>query len=691
MGVSLRQKKDNGVYYTPESTPLISFLCQQSILSYIYDTLSNETQSNYEIPSFLSINSIDMMPDSHLEHIYKNIQDIRILDPSVGSGAFLIDALNILDQIYIKLVKRGICDIPLSQIKSLILSQNLFGVDISETAVKRSIERLSQSVKDRSDIDQIELLRIQLRKHIRIGNALIGTIWGESSHPGDRKEWFDWKIEFPQVFMDGGFNVTIGNPPWNILKPLEKEFFSAFDNRLTKYGVDKITARKIIKKLLSNRTIEQEWIQYKSNIQRLAEFFRGEEYKHQSGLLNVVGNTKKISGDFNLYKLFLERYYELTRPGGYCGVIIPSGFHTDAGTKGLRELIFDRGQVKELHCFENRQGIFPTIHRSFKFDTLVFKKEGTTKTFRASFMQHNPEILTHHRNPSVVLDWQRIKDYSPSSWSIMEFKTPLDLEITERMYKHPPLGQDISGFWTFRLKRELDVTLDSHLFNKNEKGMIVYEGKMIEQYTHLFKDPRFWITDEALTSKYSPDYKDHRNIRLGFRAIAASTNRRTMIATVLPQSAVCGNSLILTKIFADSDVPQRLLLPEDVLYLTGVFNSFTFDFLLRLKISQNLNMFFIYDMPVPRVPRDNQLYKKIVQSVTSLMRNPPEKFALASISDRVEHLALIDCYIAQLYELSFSQFNYILNQFNLRDKKKEQLQTRHKNLARQLFQDFLTS
>lgn len=689
--MSFRQKKDNGIYYTPESTPLISFLCQQSILSYIYDMINKETQFNSEFLEKPSLDSIDILPDTYLEQIYEHLQDIRILDASVGSGAFLINALGILEQIYRKLENRGICDLPLTQIRSHIVLNNLFGVDTSKEAAEKTIARLRDSIIDESSADQEDSFQIPIRKHIRQGNALLGSLDGRTLTSIEGIEWFDWELEFPDAFKDGGFHITVGNPPWNILKPLEKEFFSLYDSELTKYSVDKIKARKKIKELLSDRIVQREWLSYKSKIRNQVRFFRSEAYKHQSGRLTVVGNKKTISGDFNLYKLFLERLYELTLPSGYCGIIVPSGFHTDAGTKGLRELVFDQGQVKHLHCFENRRGIFPNIHRSFKFDILVFKKEGSTKRFHSSFMNHNPEFVNGFPNSSLRLNWNRIKNYSPSSWSIMEFKTPLDLEVTEHLYKYPPLGQDIEGSWKFRLKRELDITLDSHLFNKHGDGLKVFEGKMIEQYNPFFREPRFWITDNALRSKFGPEYREPGEIRLAFRAVAASTNRRTMIATILPKDAVCGNSLILTKILADGHDSERLLYPNDISYLAGIFNSFVFDFLLRLKISQNLNMFFIYDMPVPRISSSNPLYKNVASSVDALMRDPTCNSPLIITNSRMERLAQVDCLVAQLYGLSLPQFDHILDQFHLRDKKKERSQSKHKTLARQLYQDILTS
>ena len=76
-----------------------------------------------------------------------------------------------------------------------------------------------------------------------------------------------------------------------------------------------------------------------------------------------------------MYKLFLERSFSLLQKNGLSGLIIPSGFHNDAGTQHLRKLILEENQLIELLSFENRSGIFPLIHKSFKFDIIIFKKK----------------------------------------------------------------------------------------------------------------------------------------------------------------------------------------------------------------------------------------------------------------------------------------------------------------------------
>ncbi|MHA2203711.1 MAG: Eco57I restriction-modification methylase domain-containing protein [Candidatus Hodarchaeales archaeon] len=673
--------KDFGVIYSPEE--ITTYLCRNTIIPYILDQLNEFSGSQVRYQGIFGT-VLEKLDHNQLQYLLNVIKNLKILDPAVGTGQFLLEALFTLKTIYDYMVIKGICDWNKYQIIEWIITQNLYGVDISQAAIEECKSRLSSVLFSAGDYYGTPP---DLGANIRCGNSLIGFVPGKSHQKKIIKDLdlkpFHWNQEFREIFTNGGFDICLGNPPWNIYKPLSKEFFAQYNSRLTKYGVDKKEAKEIIAKLLEHDHIKEHWNEYEQLIRLTGNYFRSENYCFQSDQIVGVNGVKTISGDLNLYKLFLERIFRLMRPKGYCGVIIPSGFHTDAGTKGLRRLLFEKNTVKELHCFENRRGIFPSIHRSFKFDLLIFKKSGKTESFNAAFMLHDPDILKTVGSSTISIIWESIKRLSPSSWSILEFKTPKDIDLAIKMYKHPPLRTKVPDSWKVRFTRELDITLDNKLFNTVQQGVIIYEGKMIEQYTHQFKKPRYWIKKENVLTKFGSQYKDFKEYRLGFRAVAASTNRRTMIATIIPQTVCCGNSLIVTKIF---DQEKRLLDPSDLLYLCGVFNSFVFDFLLRLKVSTNLNMFFIYDMPVPRLSQHDKVYQEIVSNVAALF---PEFAPLSnqfakgckyrSFLDRIQCQATIDSLVAKIYELDEQSIEYILDQFHQKDPRKEEVLNIQKN------------
>src|SRR4029077_3581723 len=74
------------------------------------------------------------------------------------------------------------------------------------------------------------------------------------------------------------------------------------------------------------------------------------------------------------------------------------------------------------------------------------------------------------------------------SLSLMEFKNEIDVQIAQKMLKHPLLRS-----WNLTLSREFDMTNDRAFFRKESNLFRLYEGKMIHQFTHLFNSPRYWI------------------------------------------------------------------------------------------------------------------------------------------------------------------------------------------------------
>ncbi|MFX0016118.1 MAG: Eco57I restriction-modification methylase domain-containing protein [Candidatus Hermodarchaeota archaeon] len=673
--------KDLGVIYTPKN--ITTYLCRYTIFPYVLDKVNDHFGTKFQYKGDIE-NILNQLNKQQLQYLMDVVKTIKILDPAVGTGHFLLEAILTLETIYDYLVMIDICDWDSFQIRKWIIGKNIYGVDLSPLAIDECRTRFSIFLELIKDNDSNVSSKIST--NIRCGNSLLGSI--ESKKKFQKKQFpklktFHWNVEFPEITESKGFDLCIGNPPWNIYKPIEKEFFSQYDSRLTKYGVDKKEAKQIIHELLEKEDIRLEWQEYKQSFSITKNYYR-KEYKYQSGKILGSNRLKTVSGDINLYKLFLERIYCLLKPQGYCGVIIPSGFHTDAGTKGLRELLFEKNEVRKLYSFENRKGIFHSIHKSFKFDLLIFRKKGKTRLFDAAFMLHDPDIIKEIDSKTISIEWEIIKCLSPSSWSILEFKRFRDVELTQKLYQHPPLRVSIPDSWRVNFFREFDISLDSSLFNTEQKGLTLYEGKMIEQYTHKFKEPRYWILKEHVMSKFGSHYQDFSEYRLGFRAVAASTNRRTMIASIIPRNVCCGNSLIVTKIYDPEG--RRLISESDLLYLCGVFNSFVFDYLLRLKVTTNLNMFFIYDMPVPRLSKHDIIYQEIVRNVADLFpkfETLNNQFGTScsdqSLLNRAYIQATIDSLVAKIYELDKESLEYILDQFHQKDPKKEKALAIQKN------------
>jgi type I restriction-modification system DNA methylase subunit len=188
-------RRAGGVYYTPSS--IIDFLVHESVGA--------------------------LLATATLE----NVSTLRFLDPSCGSGAFLVRIYQSLLAWYEEQYRQHGRRLSSSE-KQRILKTHIFGVDIDPHAVE--VTRLSLLLQALTA--QEEQVLTAPCANIKCGDSLVGTDWpaGVSPRP------FDWRAEFPQVFSGSrpGFHAIIGNPPYDKLSGQEApRRLAAFKARYT--------------------------------------------------------------------------------------------------------------------------------------------------------------------------------------------------------------------------------------------------------------------------------------------------------------------------------------------------------------------------------------------------------------------------------------------------------------------------
>jgi hypothetical protein len=441
------------------------------------------------------------------------------------------------------------------------------------------------------------------------------------------------------------------------------------------------TFEKEQKKLLTNPEIAQAWLDYQSQYPHVSLYFRSsEQYKNQISIVN----GKKQGTDINLYKLFVEQCFNLLHPQGECGMVIPSGIYTDLGTKQLREMLFSQTKVTGLFCFENRKTIFEGVDSRFKFVILSFEKNKQTLSFPVEFMRHDVEELQRfpHKD-SLVISVDLIRKLSPDSLSVMEFKQDIDIQIAEKMSRFPLLGETLPDTWNLKLTSEFHMTNDSYLFKTEPaKGRLpLYEGKMIHQFTHQYALPKYWLDEkearQALLKRGEVDkgqILDYQTYRLGFRSVSSSTNERSLISSLIPKLVFCGNSLSISECEQNNFQDNQSF----KIFIVAVLNSFLIDWMLRQKVSQNLNFFYIYQLPIPRLKEGDRYFEEIVENAAKLICVSEEfdelakevgigshKNGVTEETERAKIRAKLDAIVAHLYELNEIEFQHILSTFPL--------------------------
>src|SRR3989338_7747677 len=637
------KRKQGGIYYTPE------FLVDYLVCSTVGELLKKCKKP-------------------------EDVLKIRVLDPACGSGTFLVRAFDEFKNWFEKYGSKTQNLSSASQTKldfnsekatsnflDSVLENCLYGIDIDHRAAR--LARLNLFLRAIDTPKQLPNLNIIER------NSLIWDL--DHRRAANGGEPFIFERDFPLGFESGGFDIVLANPPWEKWKFDSQEFFEPYCE-----GFKSLPAQEAKKKaveLLRKPLIKRNWIEKNAEYEYYSSVYR-ENYKFQSAEVN----GKMVSGDLDLYKVFTERFHQLLKDGGLAGIVIPSGIYTDLGAKGLRTMLFDHSKIRALYSFENRsKAIFPDVHASYKPILLVFEKGGQTKSFPCAFFLHTPEDLQKAIENPTVLDVDFIKKSSPTSWGILEIKSPKDYEITKKLLVHPPLGQKIEGVWNIEMQSGFHMTSDSHLFKNAfmSNGIPMLEGKNVHQFTHRWKEaptPRYKILEKDVEANLKPDKIYHKNYWMAYRLIASSTNYRTFISTIVPPGYVCGNSIAII----------RLPNLKQLCFLNGIMNSFVIDYLIRQKVSANINMFYFLETPVPRLSSSKE-FEEIVRKVAQLVCATDEfkelkkevglDHGLTNENDRALARAQLDAMIAKLYNITKEELAFILEKFPIADQKQKDL------------------
>jgi len=239
----ISQRKKEGVFYTPDY--ITEYICKNTIIPYLSKNESTE-------PHHLVVEYKE-----NLKELEDKIDQIKILDPACGSGAFLVKAVDVLISIIDEIQnfkygqgasiisKKGKKESGVAKqttfdkehetdiARRKLIQNNIYGVDLNPESVE--ITKLSLFLKIATKNKRL----IGLSQRIRVGNSIVNDT------AFDIEKSFDWKTEFAEILDDNipgkGFDIIIGNPPYvrqeylKEIKPYLKNHFESYDGQADLY------------------------------------------------------------------------------------------------------------------------------------------------------------------------------------------------------------------------------------------------------------------------------------------------------------------------------------------------------------------------------------------------------------------------------------------------------------------------
>lgn len=422
------------------------------------------------------------------------------------------------------------------------------------------------------------------------------------------------ELNLPEVYFNedgslkehGGMDIVVGNPPWDIWKANSDDFFSEYDNDFRGLPNKRVKTERM-KELFTNLSgLKDKWDAEQQRFKDGSKYFRSDNtYKYQRWTVN----GRKTSSDLNLYKISVERFAQLASSSARFSILVPDNFATDNGPTGIRHLVLDNYHLEEFLSFENRKSIFPAIDNRYKFAVLTFNYgDAEIDSFKAFFYRHSLDDLS---NEEVKLNYpvDFIKQTEPERYAFVEARTPELFDLFKKIRTRFP---DLNHTRLLKFSRDFDANKESSKFiykNDGESLISIYEGKTFNQFTIEPQKIKHYVTAEKMENKDNEDYKFPR---LAFRGIASSTNKRSLIATLLPKNSSGTYSVWIQRNCEQTDIIHQL-------FYLSFYNSYTLDFVIRQLVTININLPFSMQLPVPKY-EDIPDAQKLIQIVKALLK-----------------------------------------------------------------------
>ena len=431
-------------------------------------------------------------------------------------------------------------------------------------------------------------------------------------------------IAFPEVFLgkSKGFNVILGNPPWETIKIEEQKFWaqhfpgirSLSQKDFAVWRKDIEIERKDLVKLLSEE--QEKTAKYRQNI--------------------LSGNYPGLgSGDPDLYKAFAWRFWNIcSKKNGLIGIVMPRSAMALKGASEFRKELFNKAQSLKVVTLINKGRWIFDIHAQWSISLLSICKpknlDGIYLLGPFNSYAKFSEGVNHSTKPFSRKEFLTWTDTA----SIPIFPEIESIDIFHQIRKSPRLDYSSKQEWRARPDREMDSTNQKNLMNLEmdclESGYWpVYKGESFDLwnpetgkvYGYAKKDKalawlyekrkRSWKGSRGVHSEFSKDYIEDKktlapmNPRIAIRKSTNRTNSRTMIASLVPPEVFL------------QDGAQYLIWPNgsinDQIFLLGILSSIPLDWFSRMFVEMNFNFFLINPLPIPRPLDSNPLKKRVIE------------------------------------------------------------------------------
>ncbi|WP_250435396.1 DNA methyltransferase [Caballeronia sp. ATUFL_F2_KS9A] len=492
-----------------------------------------------------------------------------------------------------------------------------------------------------SNVEGVVPTTADVRKRLG-GGQVYAQLEAATAEVAEAARLLHWPLAFPDVMIErGGFDVLLGNPPWERIKLQEQEFFAGTP---VAEAVNAAARSRLIREWAGKEqgSYERSWIDRFETAKRLAEasgvFFTSPKDEDPTKLPTGIkpASTRRYPwtgrGDVNTYALFAEHFLNLTREGGRAGVIVQAGLTTDATAAPFFSHLVRSNLLISALGFDNARRLFPSVHPDTPFVLLTMGRSFEPIRF-TSYILATDELEDGRRHYRLSSD--EIARINPNTKTAPVFRSRRDAELTASIYNRVPVlfeeGRKGGNPWDasfftriWHMAEDAEWFRDELFFTQEgyvREGMDwvregaaryvpLYEAKLIHQFNHrwatydrgtsrdfepaernnssLEPTPRYWVPSDEVSSRLRAQGWDKAWL-LGWRKITNATNERTLISAVFPRAG------------ASDSLPLALPNTETrtACGLIGNFGSLVTDYVERCKLGgTNLTFQYLFQLPI---------------------------------------------------------------------------------------------
>ena len=254
----------------------------------------------------------------------------------------------------------------------------------------------------------------------------------ETERLADQYRLFHWHLAFPEVFPSdgtGGFDCVLGNPPWELVKLQEKEWFAERSPEIA--AAPKAAARKRMIAALA----QDDPALHRAFEAALRVAAGRSRLLRDSGRFPFCGR-----GTINFYAVFAELMRSIVNEHGRAGCVLPTGIATDDTTKKFFQNVVATRSLVSLFDFENKGFFFPEVHSSFKFCLFTAGGGARPTADRAEFLffAHAVDELGDPER-RFTLSGDDIALLNPNTQTCPIFRSGRDAALAKAIYRRVPV------------------------------------------------------------------------------------------------------------------------------------------------------------------------------------------------------------------------------------------------------------